>query len=101
VGQYRGLTRHPLAREAGHIAAAVNLSVQGLWTVEGFAKDPKVVAWLLQSRGITPDKRIIVTCNTGQQAAGAWWMLRYLGYPNVIVHDGSWVSWERSPMMKR
>jgi thiosulfate/3-mercaptopyruvate sulfurtransferase len=101
VGQYRGLTKHPLAKEAGRIENTVNLSVQGLWTVEGFAKDPKVAAWLLESRGITRDKRIIVTCNTGQQAAGAWWILRYLGYPNVILHDGSWVSWERSPMMKK
>ena len=42
-----------------------------------------------------------MTCNTGQQAAGAWFALAYLGYPNVAVHDGSWVSWERSPMMKK
>ncbi len=101
VGQYQGLQKHPLTVQTGHIDRTVNLSVQGLWTVEGFFKDPQALVWLLESRGITKDKRIIVTCNTGQQAAGAWFALRYLGYPNVAVHDGSWVSWERSPMMKK
>jgi thiosulfate/3-mercaptopyruvate sulfurtransferase len=101
VGQYQGLLKHPLQLQAGHIDRTVNLSVQGLWTVEGFLKDPQAMAWLLESRGITKDKRIIVTCNTGQQAAGTWFALKYLGYPNVILHDGAWVSWERSPMMKK
>jgi thiosulfate/3-mercaptopyruvate sulfurtransferase len=101
VGQYLGLQKHPLQLQTGHIEKTVNLSVQGLWTVEGFLKDPKAITWLLESRGVTKDKKIIVTCNTGQQAAGTWFALKYLGYPNVIMHDGSWVSWERSPMMKK
>jgi thiosulfate/3-mercaptopyruvate sulfurtransferase len=101
VGQYLGLQKHPLQLQAGHIDKTVNLSVQGLWTVEGFLKSPKSMAWLLESNGVTKDKKIIVTCNTGQQAAGTWFVLKYLGYPDVAVHDGSWVSWERSPMMKK
>jgi thiosulfate/3-mercaptopyruvate sulfurtransferase len=101
AGQYQGLAWHPLQIQPGHIEKTVNLSAMGLWTVEGFLKDPRASVWLLESRGITKDKRIIVTCTTGQAAGGAWWALTYLGYPNVILHDGSWVSWERSPMMKK
>jgi thiosulfate/3-mercaptopyruvate sulfurtransferase len=91
VGQYLGLQKHPLQLQTGHIDR----------TVKGFLKDPKAIAWLLESSRITKDKKIIVTCNTGQQAAGTWFALKYLSYPNVIMHDGSWVSWERSPMMKK
>jgi len=96
-----GPAYHPLQMRAGHIENSVNLPTMGFWTAEGFLKDPRASAWLLESRGITKDKRIIVTCTTGQAAAGAWWALKYLGYPNVVLHDGSWVSWERSPMMKK
>jgi len=101
VAQYQGLAYHPLQIQAGHIENTVNLPAMGFWTVEGFLKDPRASAWLLESRGITKDKRIIVTCTTGQAAAGAWWALKYLAYPNVVLHDGSWVSWERSPMMRK
>jgi len=97
--QFAGLLLHPLATNSGHISKAVNFPVRGLWTPEGFLKDPEKMAWLLETRGITKDKRIITTCNTGQDAAAAWFALRYLGYPKVVFHSGSWVSWERSPMM--
>lgn len=75
--------------------------VERLEAHKGVVKDPKAITWLLESRGITKDKKIIVTCNTGQQAVGIWFALKSLGYTNVIMHDGSWVAWERSPMMKK
>jgi thiosulfate/3-mercaptopyruvate sulfurtransferase len=98
VAQYEGLRGHPLVQNAGHLEKAVNLSVRGLWSPEGFLRAPEQIAWLLESRGITKDKKVIVTCSTGQAASGAWFALTYIGYPNVAIHDGSWVSWERSPM---
>lgn len=101
AAQYAGLRIHPLAASPGHLPKAVNLPVRGMWTPEGFFKGAGPVAWLLESRGITRDRKIVTTCNTAQQAAAAWFALRYLGYPDVVVHDGSWVSWERSPMMGR
>jgi thiosulfate/3-mercaptopyruvate sulfurtransferase len=100
VAQFEGLRGHPLVQKAGHLEKAVNLSIRGFWTPEGFLKDPEQIAWLLASRGVTPDKKVIVTCATGQYAAAAWFALTYVGYPNVSYHDGSWVSWERSPMYK-
>lgn len=101
IAQYEGLRGHPLVQSAGHLEKSLNLSVRGFWTPEGFLKDPKQIAWLLESRGVTKEKKVIVTCATGQYAAGAWFALAYIGYPNVAFHDGSWVSWERSPMYKK
>ncbi len=100
AAQFQSLLPHPLQTRSGHIEGSVNLPVTGLWTVEGFLREPLAAAWLLESRGVTKDKRIIVTCTSGQAAAGAWWALKVLGYPDVAVHDGSWISWERSPQMK-
>lgn len=51
-------------------------------------KDPRASAWLLESRGITKDKRIIVACATVQQATGAGWAPKYLGFPDVVLHGG-------------
>lgn len=31
----------------------------------------------------------------GAMAARLWWMLRWLGHPNVAVLDGGWPEWER------
>jgi thiosulfate/3-mercaptopyruvate sulfurtransferase len=101
IAQYTGLRGHPLVQNAGHLEPSVNLSIRGFWSPEGFLREPEQIAWLLESRGITKDKKVIVTCATGGYAAAAWYALTNVGYPNVAVHDGSWVSWERSPMMKK
>jgi thiosulfate/3-mercaptopyruvate sulfurtransferase len=57
-------------------------------------KPPQELLWLLKQRSITPDKTVVITCNTGAWAGAGFFMLRYLGYPNVRVHDAAWVGWE-------
>jgi thiosulfate/3-mercaptopyruvate sulfurtransferase len=101
IAQYDGLRGHPLVQNAGHLEPSVNLSIRGLWSPEGFLRGAEEIVWLLESRGITRDKKVIVTCSTGGYAAAAWFALEYIGYPNIALHDGSWVSWERSPMFKK
>ena len=54
---------------------------------------PDELLWLLKKNGVTPDKTIVTSCNTGQLAGGAFFMLRYLGFDDVKVHDESWISW--------
>ena len=36
----------------------------------------------------------VVSCNTGNWAAAAMFMLHYLGYPDVKLHDESWINWD-------
>jgi thiosulfate/3-mercaptopyruvate sulfurtransferase len=95
IAQHVGVRKHALASAGGAIKGSTNLPVRALWSVEGFMKDPEVIAWVLAGQGITPDKTVITTCNTSQLASGAYFALRYLGYGKVKVHDGSWVSWEQ------
>lgn len=45
-------------------------------------------------KGISPDKQIIVYCQSGVRSAHTAFVLKeLLGYPNVKNYDGSWIEW--------
>lgn len=49
---------------------------------------------MLEAKGITPDKTIIVYCQSGVRSALGTFVLKdLLGYPNVKNYDGSWIEW--------
>lgn len=81
----------------GHIPGAVNHFWQSDLTGAGAARTWKSVEELraaYAAQGITPDKYIIVYCNTGTEASHAWFALHYLlGYPDVAVYVPSWTEW--------
>ena len=87
------------AARGGHIPGAVNLN----WTD---AMDPQrqlrlqpdpVLRKLLERRGVTPDKEVIVYCQTHHRSAHTYWVLRYLGYPRVRGYPGAWSEWGNTP----
>ena len=52
----------------------------------------------LEALGVTPDRPVIVYCNTGHQASDGFYTLKYrLGYPNVRLYNGSWLEWSMTP----
>jgi len=50
---------------------------------------------LFQERGITPDREIVVYCETGARSAHTYLVLRWLGSPRVRNYEGSWAEWSR------
>ncbi len=95
--EFAGLDQR--AARAGHIPGAVNLN----WTD---AMDPQrqlrlqpdpVLRELLATRGVTPDKEVIVYCQTHHRSAHTYWVLRYLGYPRVRGYPGAWSEWGNDP----
>ena len=88
-----GETRHEKAGRAGAIPGSVNLPLGALIMDNGVLKPPAELLWMLRNRGVTPDKTIVTTCDTGLAAADAFFILRYLGFPDVRVHDEAWVVW--------
>jgi thiosulfate/3-mercaptopyruvate sulfurtransferase len=62
----------------------------------GVLKSPVEALWTLRARGITPDKIVLTTCDTGVAASDAFFLLRWLGFENVRVHDEAWVNWSKS-----
>ena len=95
IDRVLGTTKHEKASSAGRIPGSINLPLGSLIMDNGALKPPVELLWMLKTYGITPDKTVITTCDTGVAAADAFFILRYLGFPDVRVHDEAWVNWSR------
>jgi thiosulfate/3-mercaptopyruvate sulfurtransferase len=93
IDRARGVTKHELATQAGAIFGSVNIPLGAFYMENGFLKQPAELLWMLRTYGITPDKSVITTCDTGIAAADAFFILRYLGFSDVRVHEEAWVVW--------
>ncbi|WP_419661374.1 sulfurtransferase [Desulfosarcina variabilis] len=94
LDQSKKLAKHPRALSFGSIPGSIKFPIYGLMMDHAALKPPEQLLWDLKNRGITPDKTIVITCNTGAWAGAGFFMMRYLGYPDVRMHDAAWVSWE-------
>lgn len=94
LDQSKKLAKHPRALSFGSIPGSIKFPIYGLMMNHAELKPPEQLLWDLKNRGITPDKTIVITCNTGAWAGAGFFMLRYLGYPDVRMHDAAWVGWE-------
>ena len=95
--EYSGSKR--FAERGGHIPGAVNIE----WTdmmEQGrnlrFKPDDKLKA-MLAERGATPDKEVIVYCQTHHRSAHSYVVLKHLGYERVKGYPGSWSDWGNNP----
>ncbi len=81
----------------GHIPGAVNHPWKDDLEKRDLALVWKPVDDLRASyaaQGITPDKDIILYCNSGTEASHVWFALSaLLGYPRVRIFTGSWTQW--------
>jgi thiosulfate/3-mercaptopyruvate sulfurtransferase len=81
----------------GHIPGAINHYWQDDLEQEGFGRVWKTAEALKNSyaaQGITPDKRLILYCNSTTEASHVFFALSYLlGYPDVRIYTGSWTEW--------
>jgi thiosulfate/3-mercaptopyruvate sulfurtransferase len=93
--QYAGQAGAQMRR--GHIPGAISHYWQNDLTQEGFGHVWKSLSELRDgytAQGITPDKNIIVYCNSTTEASHVHFTLRYLlGYPRVRIYVGSWTEW--------
>lgn len=89
-------TREEWEYEEGHIPGAVRLDWREL--VDTDARTIKPEAELrspLNSRGISPERRIVLYCNTARRISHTYTVLRALDYPDVAFYEGSLTEWER------
>ncbi len=91
--QFAGNKKHPKAACAGRIPGAVNTYALMSWENETYPRSPEELTAMFEDLGITPDKTIVVYCNTGYWGANSWFILKVLGYPDVRNYDYSWVEW--------
>lgn len=83
------------AERAGHIPGAINLDwVLAMNQARNLRFKPNnELHTLLQQRGITPDKEVIVYCHTHHRSAHTYMVLKSLGYPKIKGYPGSWSDW--------
>jgi thiosulfate/3-mercaptopyruvate sulfurtransferase len=77
----------------GHIPGAVNLDHQNFLRPDQTALPPEEVKAKLDAAGITPDKTVVLYCQTSTRVSLPYLMLRDLGYKNLCVYDGGWVEY--------
>jgi thiosulfate/3-mercaptopyruvate sulfurtransferase len=87
-------TREPEEFAAGHLPGAVNLDWKELVDQETRGLKPRdEVEALLADRGITPEKRVVLYCNTARRISHTFVVLRHLGYEDVAFYEGSLTDW--------
>ena len=80
--------------DEGHIAGAVQLDWRELVDPEtrGF-KSREALLDLLAAHGVTPDRRVVLYCNTARRISHTYVALRYLDFPAVDFYEGSLTDW--------
>lgn len=90
-GEWTGVDRR--AARGGAIPGAVHLEWLHHLTLEGEMKPASTLREQFEAVGITPDKEIIVYCQTGYRSAHGYLALRLLGYERARNYLGSWKEW--------
>lgn len=90
-----------------HITDAVNVPYTSLekkvGAVEGLLISPEEIAKAMGAKGVSEKKTIVVYDEgAGKYAGRVYWILKYLGAPNVKILDGGLIAWKaaRKPVTK-
>ncbi|ELZ87153.1 thiosulfate sulfurtransferase [Haloferax elongans ATCC BAA-1513] len=88
-------TRDPDEFDDGHLPGAVNLDWRELVDDETRGLKPrKELDAILDAAGLTPDRRIVLYCNTARRISHTYVVLSHLGYEHVEFYEGSLTEWE-------
>jgi thiosulfate/3-mercaptopyruvate sulfurtransferase len=82
----------------GHLVGAVSFDVWGISLIDTSDAPLRAFMWMIghlfAQRGVTPDRPVVVyERDSGMCAARAFWLLEYLGHPDVRVLDGGLDAW--------
>ena len=81
-------------KRRGHIPGSINRPWLRDLTGEYTWRDTAELRKEYEKLGVTPDKKIIISCTRGYRSTTTYVTLKHLlGYPNVAVYDGSFSEW--------
>ena len=96
-GEYTGKVVIPGSGKEGRIPGAINIYWSENLDENELIKDAAELKKMYEAKGVTPDKTVIVYCFIGYRASFSAYVLKeLLGYPNVILYDGSWLEWSNA-----
>ncbi|QLG28254.1 sulfurtransferase [Halorarum halophilum] len=88
-------TREAWEYEEGHLPGAVQLDWMELVDADSRGLKPRdELQSVLADRGIAPDRRVLLYCNTARRISHTYLVLRHLGYGNLAFYEGSLTEWE-------
>ena len=88
-------TRERFEYEEGHIPGAVQVDWRELVDDETRGiRPPDEIEPILEAKGITLDRQIVLYCNTARRISHTYVVLRHLGYENLAFYEGSLTEWE-------
>lgn len=88
-------TREEWEYDEGHIPGAVRLDWLELVDTDSRGlRDDEDLRALLDDRGITPDRHVVLYCNTARRISHTYVVLRHLGYGDLSFYEGSLTEWE-------
>ncbi|MFN2256853.1 MAG: sulfurtransferase [Desulfuromonadaceae bacterium] len=88
-----GLDGTPL--KAGHIPGAININYKNNWTDKD-SKGIKSYAELAELyRGLDPNIGVITYCHSARRGSFTYYILRLMGFKDLMLYDNSWYSWGR------
>ncbi len=91
ASEYKGTEKR--ASQAGTVPGAVHVFWRDHLDENGALRSVEEVKALYETKGVTPDKNIIVFCQRGYRSANTFIVLASLGYPQVRNYMGSWAEW--------
>ncbi|MDF9407844.1 MAG: putative thiosulfate sulfurtransferase [Pelotomaculum sp. PtaB.Bin013] len=78
----------------GHIPTSVNISLLDTLNEDKTFKAIQELNVLMASKGVTPDKKVLVYSNNGVESSLVWFVLHELmGFSNVKNYDGGFSEW--------
>ncbi|MEM9250909.1 MAG: rhodanese-like domain-containing protein [Planctomycetota bacterium] len=77
----------------GHLPGAVHIDYADMLTEDELVRDVDDLRAMLDAQGITPDKQIVLYCQTATRVSLPYLIMRDLGYPHVSIYDASWFEW--------
>jgi thiosulfate/3-mercaptopyruvate sulfurtransferase len=97
--EYLGLQR--TAHRDGHIPGAVNIewsnNLELTAEMINELRPDSELRELYEGMGVTPDKSVIVYCQTGARASATYAVLKTLGYERVATFVPGWQEWGNLP----
>jgi thiosulfate/3-mercaptopyruvate sulfurtransferase len=89
-------TREDWEYEEGHIPGAVRVDWREAVDDDTRGLKPhEELLGLLADRGVTPDRRVVLYCNTARRISHTYLVSRHLGFEDVAFYEGSLTQWER------
>jgi thiosulfate/3-mercaptopyruvate sulfurtransferase len=90
--EYNGVDKDK--KSQGHLPGAVYLYYKDMLTATGAYKTKDEIIAIAAKVGATPDKEIVVYCQTGIKASVAYVALKEIaGFPKVRLYAGAYAEW--------